>query len=175
MPAPPFRYQEPFPLGEDETSYRLLTKDFVSTATFAGREILKVDPEALAYLAGQAMRDSSFLLRAKHLQQVAAILDDPQASANDRYVALTMLRNAEVSAEGILPFCQDTGTATVIAPAGLDRGERCRIPLQGHLQDLHRGESPLLADDPARHVRGDQLGHEPPGADRSLRHRGGEL
>jgi fumarate hydratase class I len=118
MPAPPFRYQEPFPLGEDETSYRLLTKDFVSTATFAGREILKVDPEALAYLAGQAMRDSSFLLRAKHLQQVAAILDDPQASANDRYVALTMLRNAEVSAEGILPFCQDTGTATVIAKKG---------------------------------------------------------
>ena len=118
MPAPPFRYQEPFPLGEDKTSYRLLTKDFLSTATFAGREILKVDPEALAYLAGQAMRDCSFLLRAKHLQQVAAILDDPQASANDRYVALTMLRNAEVSAEGILPFCQDTGTAIVIAKKG---------------------------------------------------------
>jgi fumarate hydratase class I len=118
MPVPPFRYQELFPLGEDKTSYRLLTKDFVSTATFAGREILKVDPEALAYLASQAMRDCSFLLRAKHLQQVAAILDDPQASANDRYVALTMLRNAEVSAEGILPFCQDTGTATVIAKKG---------------------------------------------------------
>jgi fumarate hydratase class I len=118
MPVPPFRYQELFPLGEDKTSYRLLTKDFLSTATFAGREILKVDPEALAYLASQAMRDCSFLLRAKHLQQVAAILDDPQASANDRYVALTMLRNAEVSAEGILPFCQDTGTATVIAKKG---------------------------------------------------------
>jgi fumarate hydratase class I len=118
MPVPPFRYQEPFPLGADETSYRLLTKDFLSTTTFEGREILKIDPEALAYLANQAMRDCSFLLREKHLQQVATILDDPQASENDRYVALTMLRNAEVSAEGILPFCQDTGTATVIAKKG---------------------------------------------------------
>ena len=118
MSVPPFRYQEPFPLGEEHTPYRLLTTEFLSTATFAGQEILKVDPEALAYLAGQAIRDCSFLLRAGHLQQVAAILDDAQASANDRYVALTMLRNAEVSAEGILPFCQDTGTAIVIAKKG---------------------------------------------------------
>ncbi|MDD2764545.1 MAG: fumarate hydratase [Opitutaceae bacterium] len=118
MPVPPFRYQEPFPLGKDGTSYRLLTKDFVSPATFEGREILRVEPEALAYLANHAMRDCSFLLREKHLRQVAAILDDPQASENDRYVALTLLRNAEVSAEGILPFCQDTGTATVIGKKG---------------------------------------------------------
>jgi fumarate hydratase class I len=118
MPVPPFRYQEPFPLGRDETPYRLLTKDFISIDRFAGREILRVDPEALAHLASQAMRDCSFLLREAHLRQVAAILDDPAASANDRYVALTMLRNAEVSAEGILPFCQDTGTATVSAKKG---------------------------------------------------------
>jgi fumarate hydratase class I len=118
MPVPPFRYQEPFPLSQDETHYRLLTKDLVTTSTFADREILKVDPTALAYLAHQAMRDCSFLLREKHLKQVAAILDDPLASANDRYVALTLLRNAEISAEGILPFCQDTGTATVIAKKG---------------------------------------------------------
>ena len=118
MPIPPFRYQEPFPLGKDETTYRLLTKDFVSPATLEGREILKVDPEALACLASHAMRDCSFLLREKHLKQVAAILDDPQASGNDRFVALTLLRNAEISAEGILPFCQDTGTATVIGKKG---------------------------------------------------------
>ena len=118
MPTPPFHYQEPFPLGADETGYRLLSQEGVSTATFEGREILKVEPEAIAHLVQTALRDCSFLLRRKHLQQVAAILDDPAASANDRYVALTLLRNAEVSAEGILPFCQDTGTATIIARKG---------------------------------------------------------
>jgi len=118
MPVPPFVYQDPFPVGADDTVYRLLSKEGVSTATFEGREILKVDPEALAYVAQQAMHDCSFLLRPKHLQQVAAILDDPEASANDRYVALTLLKNAEISAEGILPFCQDTGTAIVMGKKG---------------------------------------------------------
>jgi fumarate hydratase class I len=118
MPTPPFHYQEPFPLGADETEYRLLSQEGVSTATFAGREILQVEPEAISHLVQTALRDCAFLLRHKHLQQVAAILDDPAASANDRYVALTLLRNAEVSAEGILPFCQDTGTATIIAKKG---------------------------------------------------------
>jgi len=118
MPTPPFHYQEPFPLGADATEYRLLSPEGVSTATFAGREILVVEPEAIAYLIQTALRDCAFLLRHKHLQQVAAILDDPAASANDRYVALTLLRNAEVSAEGILPFCQDTGTATIVAKKG---------------------------------------------------------
>jgi fumarate hydratase, class I len=118
MPTPPFQYEELFSLGPDETEYRLLAKDGVSTTTFEGREMLKVAPEAIAFLTQTALHDCSFLLRTKHLQQVAAILDDPQASANDRYVALTMLKNAEVSAAGILPFCQDTGTATVVAKKG---------------------------------------------------------
>ena len=118
MATPVFSYQDPFPLGPDETEYRLLSTEGVSTTTFEGREILKIEPEALAYLAQQAMRDTSFLLRPKHLKQVAAILDDPEASSNDRYVALTLLKNAEVAAEGILPFCQDTGTATVVAKKG---------------------------------------------------------
>jgi fumarate hydratase class I len=118
MPTPPFHYQEPFPLGADATEYRLLSQEGVSTATFAGREILLVEPAAIAHLIQTALRDCAFLLRHKHLQQVAAILDDPAASANDRYVALTLLRNAEVSAEGILPFCQDTGTATIVAKKG---------------------------------------------------------
>ena len=118
MATPAFSYQDPFPLGPDDTEYRLLSKEGISTTTFEGREILKVDPDALAFVAQQAMRDTSFLLRPKHLAQVAAILDDPEASANDRYVATTLLKNAEISAEGILPFCQDTGTATVVAKKG---------------------------------------------------------
>ena len=118
MPVPPFVYQDPFPLGADETEFRLLSKEGVSTATFEGREILKVEPEALAFLAQQAMRDCSFLLRTRHLQQVAGILSDPAASTNDRYVALTLLKNAEIAAEGILPFCQDTGTAIVMGKKG---------------------------------------------------------
>src|SRR4051812_5795740 len=118
MPVPPFVYQDPFPIAADETEYRLLSKEGISTAMFEGREILKVEPEALAYLAEHALHDCSFFLRPKHLSQVAAILDDPEASANDRYVALTLLKNAEISAEGILPFCQDTGTAIVIGKKG---------------------------------------------------------
>ena len=118
MPTPAFHYQDPLPLGADDTEYRLLSREGLSTATFEGREILKVDPAALAYLTRQAFHDTSFMLRTRHLQQVAAILDDPEASANDRYVALTLLKNAEIAAEGILPMCQDTGTAAVFAKKG---------------------------------------------------------
>jgi len=118
MPTPAFFYQDPLPLGPDETSYRLLTNDGVSTTTFEGREILKVAPETLAFLAQQAFHDTNFFLRSKHIAQVAAILDDPAASANDRYVALTLLKNAEIAARGILPMCQDTGTATIVGKKG---------------------------------------------------------
>lgn len=116
--AKEFRYQEPFPTGKDKSEYYLLTKDYVSTANFEGQEILKVAPEGLTLLARTAMRDCSFLLRPEHQQQVAKILADPQASENDKYVAVTMLRNAEIAAKGVLPFCQDTGTATVYAKKG---------------------------------------------------------
>ncbi len=118
MPVAEFKYQDPFPLTKDDTKYRLLTKDYVSMTTFDGVEILKVDPEALVKVANEAFRDVSFLLRTAHLEKVAAILDDPEASQNDRGVALAMLRNAEIAAAGILPFCQDTGTATIIAKKG---------------------------------------------------------
>lgn len=118
MPTPPFVYQDPLPLGADETVYRLLSQEGVSTTTFEGREILKVAPETLAFLAQQAFHDTSFYLRTSHLQQVAAILDDPEASDNDRYVALTLLKNAEIAAQGILPMCQDTGTAAVFGKKG---------------------------------------------------------
>ena len=113
-----FAYHDPFPLGKDETEYYLISREGVSTAEFQGQNILQVAPEALTTLSRQAFHDCSFMLRPAHLAQVAAILDDPEASDNDRYVALTMLRNAEVAAKGVLPFCQDTGTATVVAKKG---------------------------------------------------------
>lgn len=113
-----YEYQDPFPLGPDTTKYRLLTKDYVSVASFQGKDILVVDPEGIACLANQAMRDVSFLLRPGHLEQVAAILSDPESSPNDRGVAIAMLRNAEVAAQFELPLCQDTGTATVVAKKG---------------------------------------------------------
>jgi len=118
MPTPPFVYRDPLPLGPDETEYRLLSREGVRTTAFEGREILKVAPEALAFLTRQAFHDTSFLLRPAHLHQVAAILEDPEASSNDRYVALTLLKNAEIAAEGILPMCQDTGTAAIIGKKG---------------------------------------------------------
>lgn len=117
--TPEFKYQPMFPMAKDETTqYRLLTKDYVSTAEFEGKKILKVKPEALSLLARTAMRDVSFFLRPAHLKLVAKILDDPEASDNDKSVALTMLRNAEVASMGKLPLCQDTGTATIVAKKG---------------------------------------------------------
>ncbi len=118
MSTPAFEYHKPFPTGEDQTEYRLVTKDHVSVKEFNGQPVLVVEPEGLELLANEAMRDISFMLRPAHLEQVAAILDDPEASDNDRYVALTMLRNADVSSHGILPFCQDTGTATIMGKKG---------------------------------------------------------
>lgn len=115
---PEFKYQDPFPLGKDETKYRLLTKDYVSLANFDGKEILKVDPAGLAFLANNAMRDVSFLLRPAHLEKVAGILSDPESAPNERGVAVALLRNAEVAANGILPLCQDTGTATIVGKKG---------------------------------------------------------
>jgi fumarate hydratase, class I len=113
-----FSYQDPCPLGADRTKYRLLTKDYVSVADFEGNEMLKVVPEGLTYLANQALRDVSFLLRTSHHEQIAAIIADEESSPNDRSVAIAMLRNAEVAAKFELPFCQDTGTATVFAKKG---------------------------------------------------------
>ncbi len=105
-------------MGSDETVYRLLSKEGVSVAEFDGKPVLKIEPSALAFLSRNAFHDCAFMLREKHLKQVAAILEDPEASENDRYVALTLLKNAEIAAQGILPFCQDTGTATVVAKKG---------------------------------------------------------
>ncbi len=116
--TPEFKYQHPFPLGPDDTEYYLLTKDHVSVSEFEGKPILKIAPEGLSLMARQAFRDVSFLLRRAHNEQVAKILSDPEASENDKYVALTFLRNAEVACKGKLPLCQDTGTAIIHGEKG---------------------------------------------------------
>ena len=115
---PEFKYAPMFQLGKDETEYYLLTKDHVSVGEFEGHPILKVEAEGLTRMINQAFRDVSFLLRRSHNEQVAKILSDPEASDNDKYVALTFLRNAEVAAKGQLPICQDTGTAIVHGEKG---------------------------------------------------------
>jgi fumarate hydratase class I len=114
MSTKPFVYQEAFPLAKDETEYYLLSKEHVSVAEFEGQEILKVDPQALTLLAQQAFHDAAFMLRVSHQKQVAQILLDPEASDNDKYVALQFLRNSEIAAKGVLPTCQDTGTAIIM-------------------------------------------------------------
>ena len=111
MATKPFHYQEMFPLGPDTTEYYHLTSDYVKVENWVGHEFLVVDPEALTVLARQATHDNAFMLRREHNEMVAKILHDPEASDNDKFVALTMLRNAEIAAKGELPFCQDTGTA----------------------------------------------------------------
>ena len=118
MSNKPFVYQNPFPLGKDDTEYYLLSREHVSVAEFEGQEILKVEPEALTLLAQQAFHDASFMLRPSHQKQVAAILNDPEASENDKYVALQFLRNSEIAAKGVLPTCQDTGTAIIMGKKG---------------------------------------------------------
>lgn len=118
MATKPFKYQEMFPLGPDTTEYYHLTSDYVKVENWNGHEMLVVDPEALTVLTRQATHDNAFMLRREHNLMVAKILNDPEASANDKYVALTMLRNAEVAAKGQLPFCQDTGTAICHATKG---------------------------------------------------------
>lgn len=115
-----FNYQEPFPLGTDTTEYRLLTREHVKVTECNGRRILEVDPQGLQLLAREAFADVSFYLRPAHLQQLADILQDPEASDNDRFVAYTLLINQVVAAEGALPTCQDTGTAIAIAYKGED-------------------------------------------------------
>jgi fumarate hydratase class I len=113
-----FIYQDMFPVGPDAAEYRLLTEAHISSAAFANREVLKISAGGLTLLAEEAFKDVSHLLRSSHLKQLADIFNDPQSSANDRYVALELLKNAVISAEGVFPMCQDTGTAIVIGKKG---------------------------------------------------------
>ncbi|MBP3356085.1 MAG: fumarate hydratase [Rikenellaceae bacterium] len=115
-----FKYQEPFPLGEDTTEYRLLTKDYVSVSECGGRRILNIDPKGIELLSREAFADVSFYLRSAHLEKLTKIVNDPEATDNDKFVAYTMLLNQVVAAEGELPTCQDTGTAIAIGKKGED-------------------------------------------------------
>src|SRR5262249_30891571 len=115
---PEFAYREIFDLSHANTPYRKLSGDFVARAAFEGKDILKVAPEALTMLAAQAFGDIAHLLRPGHLRQMRAILDDPEASPNDRFVVNDLLKNACISAGGVLPMCQDTGTAIVMGKKG---------------------------------------------------------
>ncbi len=116
--APEFTYQDLLPIGEDKTEYRLLTKEGISSFSADGKQFLKVSPEVIENLTQVAMHDISHYLRQEHLQQLANILSDPESSPNDRFVALDLLKNANISAGGILPMCQDTGTAIVMGKKG---------------------------------------------------------
>src|SRR6202048_3773747 len=111
-------YHELFPLGADDAPYRKLTGDYVLTGTFEGSRVVKIADEALPPLAAQAFPDSAPLLRPGHLAQLRAILDDPEASANDKFVASDLLKNANIAAGRVLPMCQDTGTAIVMGQKG---------------------------------------------------------
>ncbi len=113
-----FHYQAMFEHGENTTPYRKLTSDYVSTTEFEGREILKIDPAGITLLAREALDDVTHLLRTSHLQQLGRILDDPEASNNDRFVALELLKNANIAAGRVLPGCQDTGTAIALGYKG---------------------------------------------------------
>ena len=113
-----FIYEKPFQIGKDSTKYRLLTSDYVKVVKEGERNILKVDPKGLEFLAQEAVSDLSFYLRPSHLEKLASILDDPEATDNDRFVAYMMLRNTTISANEDLPWCQDTGTAIVIGKKG---------------------------------------------------------
>lgn len=115
---PGFKYEETFQLGKDKSTYRLLTREGVRVETAAGRQILRVEPAVLQKLAKAAFYDMSFYLRGAHLEKVRRILDDPEASDNDRFVATTLLKNAAIAADGKLPSCQDTGTAIVMGEKG---------------------------------------------------------
>jgi len=113
-----FDYTPMFPLGEDDTEYRLLSKDFVKVESFNGRDVLVVDQAALELVSEKAFKDVAHLYRSSHLEKLKGIIDDPESSDNDRYIALELLKNAVISADMVYPMCQDTGTAIVMGKKG---------------------------------------------------------
>jgi fumarate hydratase class I len=141
----PFHYTDPCPLGEETTRYRLLSREHLSVTECDGTPVLKVGADALTLLAAEAVRDLSHLYRASHLEQLRAILDDPEASANDRFVALELLKNANIAAGMILPGCQDTGTAIVMAKKGQ------QVWSEGDRAALSRGIFQSYAEDNLRY------------------------
>ena len=171
-------HHEIFPLGPDATPYRLLTTEHVATREVDGREILEVDAPALTLLADQAMRDCQHLLRPGHLAQLRKIIDDPEASANDRFVAFELLKNANIAGGGRaadVPGHRHRDHHGQEGRERLDLGRRRSRAQPGHPQGLHRDQPALQPDGAARHVQGGQHRHQPAGADRPLRHQGQRL
>ena len=168
---PQFRYSDLLPTGADDTPYRLVTTEGVSTFEADGRTFLKVAPEAIQRLTAEAMHDIAHYLRPAHLAQLRRIIDDPEASGNDRFVALDLLKNVNISAGGVLPMCQDTGTAIVMGKksegvlTGADDGEAISRGVYDAYTKLNLRYSPARAADD---VRGEEHRHEPAGADRDL-------
>ena len=113
-----FFFQEPYPITSDTTEYRKISSDYVSIEQLGSREILMIDPKGLELLSQEAMKDVSFYMRSAHLEKLAKILEDPEATDNDRFVAYNLLQNSVVASDGKLPSCQDTGTAIVVAKKG---------------------------------------------------------
>ena len=166
-----FKYQEPFPIENDTTVYRLLTKDYVKTIECEGRKILKIEREGLELLAREAYADVSFYLRAAHLQKLADILKDPEASDNDKFVAHTMLMNQVVSAEGELPTCQDTGTAICIGKKGENVWTGINDQQRG-IRNLPGPQSALFPGSAFYHDRRKKHRDQSAGTDRPLCHTG---
>ena len=172
---PEFFYQNPYPVGADKTSYYKIegSEKYVSVESFNGQEVLKVDPEALTVLSNAAMKDVSFLLRKEHNEQVAKILTDPEASRNDKGVAMAFLRNAMVSAQFELPTCQDTGTATVVAKKGQQvwtGGNDAEYISKGVFKTYTEENLRYSQTVCTRYVQGEKHRHQPARAGRHLRH-----
>ena len=166
-----FRYSDLLPIGPDETPYRLLTTEGVSTFEADGQTFLQVAPEAIRLLTAEAMHDIAHYLRPAHLAQLRRIIDDPEASGNDRFVALDLLKNVNISAGGVLPMCQDTGTAIVMGKksegvlTGVDDG----VAISRGVYDAYTQAQPaLLAARADHHVGGEEHRHQPAGADRAV-------
>lgn len=142
-----------------EVRYRLITKEHVSLCCAGDIELLRISPTALTLLAEEAMREVAFKLRTSHLEQLAQVVNADDASANDRFVAHTLLRNACVASHGVLPLCQDTGTATVVDFKGeRDQHRRPRRPHRGNTSCIRQQQPTLLAGVTPIHVRGVQFG-----------------
>ena len=136
---PEFIYEDLLPIGEDTTEYRLISTEGVSTFEADGKSFLKVSPEAIRNLTQVAIHDINHYLRSAHLQQLANILEDPESSPNDRFVALDLLKNANISAGGVLPMCQDTGTALVMGKKGQQvlTSERDEVTISRGIYDAY--------------------------------------
>ena len=172
---PDFRYSDLLPTGADDTPYRLITTEGVSTFEADGRTFLQVDPEALQTLTAEAMHDIAHYLRPAHLAQLRKIIDDPEASGNDRFVALDLLKNVNISAGGVLPMCQDTGTAIVMGKksegvlTGADDGEWISRGVYDAYTKLNLRYSQLA---PLTMWDEKNTGTNLPGPDRALLHAG---